>query len=98
LALLAAVTLHGVPENLALGFSIVEGTSLALLVAIFLSNLPESLVGAVAMREEGRAERTMLWAWTVCSSRTFWPGDAGDRMEAMPTACPPECGVGWVVI
>ena len=42
LALLAAVTLDGVPENLALGVSLVEGTSWALLVAIFSSNLPAS--------------------------------------------------------
>ena len=51
LALLAAVTLDGVPENLALGVSLVGGLSLSLLVAIFFSNLPEALVGAVAMRE-----------------------------------------------
>jgi len=53
-ALLAAVTLDGVPENLALGVSLVEGASVSLLVAIFASNLPEALVGAVAMRGEGR--------------------------------------------
>lgn len=35
LALLAAVTLDGVPENLALGVSLVGGASLSLLVAIF---------------------------------------------------------------
>jgi zinc transporter, ZIP family len=67
-ALLAAVTLDGVPENLALGVSLVEGTSLALLVAIIFSNLPEALVGAVAMREEGRAERTVIWTWTACAA------------------------------
>jgi ZIP family zinc transporter len=53
-ALLAAVTLDGVPENLALGVSLLSGGgSLALLVAIFCSNFPESLVGAVAMRRGG---------------------------------------------
>src|SRR5918997_1313719 len=53
-ALLAAVTLDGVPENLALGVSLLSGGgSLALLVAIFCSNFPESLVGAVAMRGGG---------------------------------------------
>ena len=67
-ALLAAVTLDGVPENIALGVSLVEGTSLALLVAIIFSNLPEALVGAVAMREEGRAERTVIWTWTACAA------------------------------
>ena len=66
-ALLAAVTLDGVPENLALGVSLVEGASVTLLVAIFFSNLPESLVGAVAMREEGRPSRTVLATWAVCA-------------------------------
>ena len=36
------------PENLPLGVSLIEEGSLTLLVAIFVSNLPESLVGAVA--------------------------------------------------
>lgn len=67
-ALLAAVTLDGVPENLALGVSLVEGTSLALLVAIFASNLPEALVGALAMRGEGRDKRTVIWTWLACAA------------------------------
>ena len=66
-ALLAAVTLDGVPENLALGVSLVDGASLALLVAIFFSNLPESLVGAVAMRREGRQAKTVIGTWGVCA-------------------------------
>jgi ZIP family zinc transporter len=66
-ALLAAVTLDGVPENLALGVSLIEEGSLALLVAIFLSNLPESLVGAVAMRREGRSPRYAVTIWLLCA-------------------------------
>ena len=43
-ALLAGVTLDGVPENMALGVSLLQGTaSLTLPVAIFASNLPEAL-------------------------------------------------------
>jgi ZIP family zinc transporter len=66
-ALLAAVTLDGVPENLALGASLAGSASLALLVAIFFSNLPESLVGAVAMRAERRDVRTILATWSACA-------------------------------
>jgi ZIP family zinc transporter len=55
MALLAAVTLDGVPENVALGVSLGEGTGgLALLAAIFVSNLPEALVGAASMSSQGR--------------------------------------------
>ena len=63
--MLAAVTLDGVPENLALGVSLVGGASLSLLVTIFFSNLPESLVGAVAMRESGTSARTVLLTWSL---------------------------------
>ena len=66
-ALLAAVTLDGVPENLALGVSLVEGASVTLLVAIFFSNLPESLVGAVAMRNEGRSASAVIVIWSSCA-------------------------------
>jgi ZIP family zinc transporter len=66
-ALLAAVTLDGIPENLALGVSLIEEASLTLLVAIFFSNLPESLVGAIAMRDEGRPPRFAITIWAVCA-------------------------------
>ncbi len=67
LALLAAVTLDGVPENLALGTSLVSGVSLSLLVAIFFSNLPESLVAAVSMRESGQSTRAVMGTWIACA-------------------------------
>ena len=66
-ALLAAVTLDGVPENFALGVSLVGGGGIALLVAIFASNFPESLVGAVAMRREGRSPMFAIVIWSVAA-------------------------------
>jgi zinc transporter, ZIP family len=67
-ALLAAVTLDGVPENLALGVSLAGDESpLTLLVAIFFSNLPESLVGAVGMTKEGRSRAFAIGIWTACA-------------------------------
>ena len=63
-ALLAAVTLDGVPENLALGTTIAAGAaSLPLLVAIFLSNFPEAFVGAHSMVEDGRSGRFAIATW-----------------------------------
>jgi ZIP family zinc transporter len=65
LALLAAVTLDGVPENVALGISLEStGGSLALLAAIFASNLPESLVGAASMRAQGRSTSYAVLLWS----------------------------------
>jgi zinc transporter, ZIP family len=67
-ALLAAVTLDGIPENMALGVSLLEtsgGGTLTLLVAIYLSNLPESLGGAVGMRQQGRSRRFAIGVWSA---------------------------------
>ena len=66
LPLLAAVTLDGIPENAALGVSLIEEASVTLLIAIFFSNLPESLVGANSMREEGRSKGFAIGIWCVC--------------------------------
>ena len=67
-ALLAAVTLDGIPENIALGVSLLEATgsgALALLFAIFASNLPEALGGAVGMRQQGRSRRFAIGVWSA---------------------------------
>ncbi len=66
LAILAAVTLDGIPENMALGVTLLEGTgSLVLLVAIFASNLPEALGGAVGMRDQSRSGGFVIFVWSV---------------------------------
>jgi zinc transporter, ZIP family len=94
LALLAAVTLDGIPENLALGFSLAEEASLALLVAIFASNLPEALVGAIAMRRAGRSRRFALGIWALATLGLTLAvvvgrialADAADQLLAWPLA------------
>jgi ZIP family zinc transporter len=64
LALLAGVTLDGIPENLAMGVALLEGGAVTLLVAIFASNLPEAIVGAEKMREE-RGDREIVAIWSA---------------------------------
>jgi ZIP family zinc transporter len=64
LALLAGVTLDGVPENLAMGVALLEGSAVTLLVAIFASNLPEAVVGAEKMQGE-RSDREIVLIWTA---------------------------------
>ena len=63
-ALLASVTLDGMPENLALGASLSREASITLLIAIFASNFPESLVGAVAMRRGGQKRLSVVLIWS----------------------------------
>ena len=68
--LLAAITLDGLPENLALGVSLIGTGALgaaALSGSILLSNLPEAAGGAKQMREDDRSGSTViaLWAGTA---------------------------------
>jgi zinc transporter, ZIP family len=63
LALVAAVTLDGVPENLALGVTLSHGGSYALLVALIASNFPEALGGAMSIRESGHSPAFAIAAW-----------------------------------
>lgn len=66
--LLASITLDGIPENLALGVALI-GKSLsgilALLVAIFASNLPEALGGAANMRSGGHSRKFAIGVWAL---------------------------------
>jgi ZIP family zinc transporter len=62
-ALVAAVTLDGVPENLALGVSLAESASYALLASIVVSNLPEAFGGAAKMRAGGASSARVLSIW-----------------------------------
>jgi ZIP family zinc transporter len=57
--------LDGIPEQLALGLSLAggEAVSAGLLVAIFVSNLPESIGSASESREAGRPERDIVRLW-----------------------------------
>lgn len=66
-AILAAVTLDGIPENVALGLSLLGAQSgvLTLLAAIFASNLPEALGGAVGMRQQGRSKGFTIAVWST---------------------------------
>jgi ZIP family zinc transporter len=68
--LLAAITLDGIPENLALGVALIGAgvpEVAALAGSIFLSNLPEAAGGAKEMSEGGasRGKIFLLWAATA---------------------------------
>ena len=64
--LLAAVTLDGVPENLALGVALISGNVMqvaALAGSILLSNLPEAAGGAKQMKEGGSTHKKIIMIW-----------------------------------
>ena len=59
--------LDGIPEQAVLGIGLAagEGISVALLVAIFVSNLPEGVGSAADMRSAGRSGGAIVRLWVV---------------------------------
>lgn len=66
--LLTAITLDGIPENLALGVALIgtEPIALAALAgSILLSNLPEAAGGAKQMSKDKKKKGRVLLLWTL---------------------------------
>lgn len=66
--LLVAITLDGIPENLALGVALIGAGPLqvaALSGSILLSNLPEAAGGAKQMAGGGKSSRAVFGLWTA---------------------------------
>ena len=67
LAIVLGIVLDGIPESIVLGLTVLEGgtVSAAFLVAVFLSNLPESIAATTGLGEAGWARRTILGLWVL---------------------------------
>jgi ZIP family zinc transporter len=67
IAIAVGALIDGIPESLAIGLSILHGgsVSVATVVAIFLSNLPEGLSSSAGMRKAGRSEGFVFGIWTA---------------------------------
>ena len=67
LVIALGAVLDGVPESLVLGISLASGgaVSTTFLVAVFISNLPESLASTRGMLDAGYPRGRVLMLWTV---------------------------------
>lgn len=94
MALALGALLDGIPEQAVLGIGLAqgEGVSMALLVAVVVSNLPEAIGSATDMRAAGRKPRQVLVGWAavaaVCALATV-----GGYFASQVTAAPLEGAV-----
>ena len=74
LALVLGALLDGIPESAAIGISLLggEGVGVAMVAAVFLSNVPESISATTGLRASGRSTRWILTLWAiVCLASTL---------------------------
>ena len=64
-AIAIGALLDGVPESAAIGISLIEGNGvgIALVAAVFLSNVPEGLSSAAGMKQAGRSTAYIMGIW-----------------------------------
>ncbi len=92
-ALALGAFLDGVPEQVVLGIGLASGEGLgaSLLVAIFVSNLPEAIGGARDMHDAGTPRARILWLWAgvaaVCAAATMLGYIAADAATGEVRAC-----------
>ena len=72
-----AIILDGVPESIVIGLGIFESkgvVSLAMLVAVFISNFPEAIAGSTGMKAGGWGRKKIILLWltiaVVCALAT----------------------------
>jgi ZIP family zinc transporter len=67
LSLLVGSVMDNIPENMALGISLVTGgvVNIVLIVAIFISNFPEGLASTSGMSSNGKSRKYIVGLWAI---------------------------------
>ncbi|HMG40684.1 MAG TPA: hypothetical protein VK611_05115 [Acidimicrobiales bacterium] len=68
-AMFLGALLDGLPEAFVLGIGIQLGgtISVAFVVAVFVSNIPQGIAGTSSLLEAGNSQRRVFWMWTALS-------------------------------
>jgi ZIP family zinc transporter len=64
-SLALGATLDGIPESVAIGLTLLSGdtVSAAMVIAVFLSNVPEGMAASIGLRHAGHSKARILWIW-----------------------------------
>jgi ZIP family zinc transporter len=67
LAITLGIVLDGIPESAVIGLGLIEdtGVSIAVIAAVFLSNLPEAIAATSGLRSGGWASRRIIGLWVL---------------------------------
>jgi ZIP family zinc transporter len=94
--LVLGIILDGIPESVVIGLGILQGgtVSIAMLVAVFISNMPEAVAGTSGMRASGWSRTKILLLWSAialvcaCASAAGYAllGDASNHLLAVVQA------------
>jgi zinc transporter, ZIP family len=81
LAILLGTILDGIPESIVIGLTLVRGgaVSTAMVVAVFISNVPEAIGATYGLRASGWNRRRILALWmavAIISAIAAWAGYA----------------------
>jgi zinc transporter, ZIP family len=78
-ALALGAFLDGIPEQMVLGIGLAggEGVSIGLVVAIFVSNLPEAIGSATAMEKSGVRQKRVIALWLAVAAICALASGAG---------------------
>ena len=70
LAIVLGTVLDGIPESMVIGLTIYEGGAVgaAFLVAVFISNLPESISSTSGLVDGGWEKARILWMWIAIAT------------------------------
>jgi len=67
LAIVLGIVLDGIPESIVIGLTLLSGIGVdaAVVIAVFLSNVPEAVAATTGLRESGWKPRNTIYLWLL---------------------------------